>query len=223
MLSPNLSILPPAQRKFWAEAAGAIPPGFVLYGGTAVALRCGHRQSVDFDWFSSERGLLRHAESFLRRFPRQRVLQQDARMLTVSVGTGRKAVKLSFFEDLKFGRAGVPEVCDNGVIVASALDLLATKLKVMQQRAEAKDYLDVDALLRTGLDLQRGIAAAQALYPELNPAWTAKTVGWFAEGNIQTELPSAVMKRLVAASAQWAVSSTKGRRLSVSLLPKRSR
>jgi hypothetical protein len=27
--------------------------GFVLYGGAAIALRLGHRQSVDFDFFSS--------------------------------------------------------------------------------------------------------------------------------------------------------------------------
>ncbi|WP_373321508.1 nucleotidyl transferase AbiEii/AbiGii toxin family protein [Rivihabitans pingtungensis] len=26
--------------------------GFVLYGGTAIALRLGHRESVDFDFFS---------------------------------------------------------------------------------------------------------------------------------------------------------------------------
>ncbi|MDF1482816.1 nucleotidyl transferase AbiEii/AbiGii toxin family protein [Extensimonas sp. H3M7-6] len=25
--------------------------GFALYGGTAIALRLGHRQSVDFDFF----------------------------------------------------------------------------------------------------------------------------------------------------------------------------
>ena len=26
--------------------------GFHLAGGTAVALQCGHRESVDFDWFA---------------------------------------------------------------------------------------------------------------------------------------------------------------------------
>ena len=29
--------------------------GFVLVGGTAVALHLGHRRSVDFDWFTHEK------------------------------------------------------------------------------------------------------------------------------------------------------------------------
>lgn len=223
MLKPDLTVLPPAQHAFWSEAAGAMPPGFVLYGGTAIALRCGHRQSVDFDWFSSRKGLLSRVEAYLRRFSRFRVLQQDPRMLTVSIGRGKQAVKLSFFENLKFGRVGTPDACENGVRVASPLDLLATKLKTMQQRAEAKDYLDVDALLQSGLELRRGISAAQILYPELNPLWTAKTVGWFGEGNLESELPDRVKKRLSAASAGWDASARRARLLSVSLLPKSSR
>ena len=32
----------------WEEA----PRDFTLYGGTAIALRLGHRQSIDFDFFA---------------------------------------------------------------------------------------------------------------------------------------------------------------------------
>jgi hypothetical protein len=46
----RLDIPPPPQRRLWDELA-AIPSGFVLYDGTALALRLGHRQSVDFDFF----------------------------------------------------------------------------------------------------------------------------------------------------------------------------
>ena len=52
MFEPRLDILPPAQRRLWNEL-GSTPPDFVLYGGTALALRLGHRQSEDFDFFSS--------------------------------------------------------------------------------------------------------------------------------------------------------------------------
>jgi Nucleotidyl transferase AbiEii toxin, Type IV TA system len=222
VLKPDLKILPPGQRAFWMDAAAALPPGFVLYGGTAVALRCGHRQSVDFDWFSSRRGLLPRIVVFLARFPRHRILQQDVRMLTASVTLAKEPVKLSFFEDLKLGRVGKPDRCDNGVFIASPLDLLATKLKTIQQRAEAKDYLDIDALLRSGLDLRLGISAAQALYPEINPLWTAKTVGWFAEGDLESELPKAAKARLTAAAMEWKTSSRKARVLSKSLLLRQS-
>src|SRR5437870_13381754 len=50
--SPRIEILPPAQREFWLERP-SIPQCFVLYGGTAIALRLGHRSSEDFDFFSS--------------------------------------------------------------------------------------------------------------------------------------------------------------------------
>src|SRR5262249_40929427 len=141
---PDLSTLPLQQLAYWSEHAADVPRGFVLYGGTAIALRHGHRPSVDFDWFSSATGLLPKVERYLARFPGRRVLQQDARMLAVSIVLRRRSLKLSFFEGLKFGRVGTPAICENGVLVASSLDLLATKLKVLQERMEAKDYLDID-------------------------------------------------------------------------------
>ena len=48
---PRLDILPPPQRALWPEL-DVTPDNFTLYGGTALALRIGHRQSVDFDFFS---------------------------------------------------------------------------------------------------------------------------------------------------------------------------
>ncbi|MSU47870.1 MAG: hypothetical protein EXS37_02040 [Opitutus sp.] len=53
MFQPKLDPLPPAQRAIWPLLV-EIPRHFVLYGGTAVALRLGHRISVDFDFFSAE-------------------------------------------------------------------------------------------------------------------------------------------------------------------------
>ena len=47
---PKLAALP---ARTGPAIAGPGPEGFVLYGGTALALRLGHRQSVDFDFFTS--------------------------------------------------------------------------------------------------------------------------------------------------------------------------
>lgn len=49
---PRLDVLPETQRRLWDELA-AVPPEFVLYGGTAIALPLGHRRSVDFDFFGN--------------------------------------------------------------------------------------------------------------------------------------------------------------------------
>jgi hypothetical protein len=53
VFTPRLDILPTPQRLLWQELS-TLPPTFVLYGGTAIALHLGHRESVDFDFFSSE-------------------------------------------------------------------------------------------------------------------------------------------------------------------------
>lgn len=45
-----------AQRRLWEELGGA-PRGFVLYGGTALALRFEHRSSEDFDFFANRNPL----------------------------------------------------------------------------------------------------------------------------------------------------------------------
>ena len=53
MTSLHVDLLPPAQRRLWDELGG-VPPRFTLYGGTAIALYLGHRESLDFDFFGSE-------------------------------------------------------------------------------------------------------------------------------------------------------------------------
>jgi Nucleotidyl transferase AbiEii toxin, Type IV TA system len=50
ILKPNLSILSPPQLLLWAEI-DTTPEEFTLYGGTALALRFGHRASIDFVFF----------------------------------------------------------------------------------------------------------------------------------------------------------------------------
>ena len=45
---PRLDILAEPQRELWPEL-DAVPPEFVMYGGTALALHLGHRMSDDFE------------------------------------------------------------------------------------------------------------------------------------------------------------------------------
>jgi len=48
----RLSILSQVQKELW-PLLGKVSARFVLYGGTAIALRIAHRESVDFDFFTS--------------------------------------------------------------------------------------------------------------------------------------------------------------------------
>ena len=180
---PRLDLLPAAQRELWPALRPVQDLGFVLYGGTAIALRLGHRQSVDFDFFSSrplERETLRRALPLLRRT----TVQQDS-LNTLEVVTPSR-VKLAFFGGLGFGRAGNPELTADGVMrVASLVDLMATKLKVILQRAESKDYVDLAAMLRAGVRLEAGLAAAEQMFkPTFPAAESLKALGYFEGGDL---------------------------------------
>ena len=198
--APRLDILPPGQRRLWPELAPLAPAGFVLYGGTAIAPRRGHRVSVDFDFFHSrplDRAGLDRALPWLRDAA---VLQDqpDAfTVLTAAEPDAAHAVKVSFFGGLALGRVGEPDLTGDGVAwVASPLDLLATKLKVLLQRAERKDYIDVAELLDSGLTLTQGLAAARALHGAAFPISEAlKALVFFDDGDL-SDLPSAVCLRL---------------------------
>jgi hypothetical protein len=86
-----------------------------------------------------------------------------------------------------------------GVAVASLLDIAATKLAVIQKRAELKDYLDIDALLGSGIDLAEALAAGQVVYGDsFNPLISLKALSYFDD---VPALPSGARSRLTAAVA----------------------
>lgn len=100
---PRLDILPSPQRPLWDEFA-AVPTEFVLYGGTAVALHLGHRQSLDFDFFGN-RPL--DAEKLAAAIPfmtAATITRHEPNTLEVTVNRGGP-VKLSFF-----GVPGLPHL-----------------------------------------------------------------------------------------------------------------
>jgi hypothetical protein len=84
--------------------------------------------------------------------------------------------------------------------IASLLNLARTKVNVVQLRAEAKDYRDIDAILRDGrIDLPTALASALALYgPQFNPQIALKAVSFFDEGNLR-RLAKAAKDRLAKA------------------------
>ena len=86
------------------------------------------------------------------------------------------------------GRVGTPDTTNDGVLqVASLIDLMATKLKVILQRAEAKDYRDIAAMLGAGVSLAHGIAAARQLFgPSFQPSECLKALVYFKDGDLAT-------------------------------------
>ena len=196
--APNLSILPPPQLLLWPEL-DCTPDHFTLYGGTALAVRLGHRVSVDFDFFSSrpfDPDRLAGALAYLQDAER---VQVDSNTLTCRVDRGGP-VLVSFFGGLGLGQMAARErPAGRTFHVASLLDLAGTKVAVVQKRAEMKDYLDIDALLQHGVDLPTMLAAGGLVYGRsFNPLITLKALSYF---NDVPKLPPEVRSRLLAAVA----------------------
>jgi len=196
---PRLSILREQQRRLWPELK-AIPNSFLLIGGTAISLQIGHRQSIDFDFLSSvsfDPDVLYGELSFLAD---SKQVQKSANTLTCLVNRDGP-VKISFFGSSSLKPIECPLVAaDIGIRIASLLDLSAMKVAVVQKRAEAKDYLDIDALIQLGgIELPTMLAAAAAVYGHsFNPELTLKSLCYFADGDLET-LPSDARGRLLAA------------------------
>lgn len=196
---PRLNTLPPPQKRLWREL-GQTPAEFVLYGGTALALRLGHRRSDDFDFFATatfDPARLRDRVPYLRG---AELLRQEPNTLTCAVDR-EGPVRVSFFGGLRLNRVEDPETAtDARVSVASLIDLAATKAELVQRRACAKDYLDLDAAVAAGgIALDDALAAAGAVHGSgFNPLPTLKALVYFDDGDLAT-VPESVRRRLADA------------------------
>jgi hypothetical protein len=197
--APHVEILPAAQQRLWQELS-AVPQDFVLYGGTALALHLGHRTSSDFDFFGSKPFSESYPDARIEFLADAKIIQRDKNTLSAIVDRDGP-VKVSFFGVPNLPRLAPPLVVrENKLQVASLLDLAGTKASVVQVRAEAKDYIDIDALISVGgISLATALAAGQRLYgTAFNPEITLKALSYFGDGNLG-ELPGDLRLRLITA------------------------
>jgi hypothetical protein len=192
---PRLDILPPAQRAVWAELR-EIPEAFTLYGGTAIALYLGHRESVDFDFFCFEDfdpDLLFNSVPLLKG---GQITQRDTNTLTCNIDRGG-LVQMSFFGITGLNIVAPPTIIEsNNLKIASLLDLAGMKVSVVQKRAQIKDYIDIDALISAGIELPHALSAGALIYgTQFNPLIALKALAWFGDGNL-AKLPRATQARL---------------------------
>jgi hypothetical protein len=196
---PRLDILSPAQQRLWPELSET-PEEFTLVGGTAIALRLGHRPSADFDFFASTPfvpGALLQKVPYLKGVT---VRQSAPNTLTVIVERGGP-VQVSFFGGLELGQvASAQTAVGPGIKVASLMDLAGFKVAVATQRAEVKDYIDVHTLLTKGnIPLAEMLAAAAIIYgTEFSPLLSLKALAYHDDPAL-AELSTDVRRDLITA------------------------
>ena len=195
---PHLETLPEAQLELWPRL-GEVPRWFTLYGGTALALRLGHRVSEDFDFFSSESFTEAELRALIPFVRSAQVAQRGGNTLSLLLPEFHD-IRVSFFGGLTVGRISEPDLDDQHTMLVAALDdLAAMKLAVITQRAAVRDYLDLAALLRHGVELARALACAKAVYRhEFDPMLGLKALSYFGD---LPELPKEIADFLATAAA----------------------
>lgn len=177
VLFPKLDILPEAQKILWPLLKD-VPKNFVLYGGTAVALRYGHRQSIDFDFFSSQNkpGSLEQVKNlpFIKKFNGvTKDIEQGKSgyqiIFNLPIKNDGGTVEVTFLDHEKFmpGAIKSPDkAMGNNLLIASPDDLMATKIKVIAERESVKDYVDICVMIQQGVSFSKGFEVALILKKE---------------------------------------------------------
>ncbi len=140
-----------AKRKNAFERLNKHDLGFVLGGGTAIALVLGHRTSYDFDFFSDKpikKTLLNKCKDFLKV---ETILIDTIDELTLIDSNGIKYTFLyypfkSLYKTIEI--KGCVKFFD-------AKDLACDKAHTIGRRAQYRDYVDLYCLIKNGIDFEK--------------------------------------------------------------------
>lgn len=118
----------------------------------------------------------------------------------VTPNGAERDVKLSFFGGLALPVIDTPDICsDNGLAVASLRDLAATKSAALLSRVEVKDYLDIAALVESGMALSDVAACCAAVYGgQVDQVTLLSSIVYF--GGEVAEVPERVRRVLTRAA-----------------------
>ena len=173
--------LAPATQSALAQHGTEIcPPGFLLCGGTAVALYLGHRRSVDLDLFTATAfDAPTLADSLMRTLPGYTV---DA-VLSGTVHGRLGDVPVSHIRQI--GITLKPGPSYEGVPVASLDSLCAMKCHALSMRGTRKDFVDVYALALAAGGIAPVLRHACAQAPQMNRVQVLRSLTAFEEAEAQ--------------------------------------
>lgn len=156
--------------------------GFFLAGGTALALRLGHRMSDDLDFFSDQEFNPLELSALLAKASgaEPEIKQQTRGSLGVSIG--KTTVELLHYPYPLLAKA---ESVDE-VMLYSLADNGAMKLSAMTNRGSKKDFIDIAALLEIR-PLDGWLTYFKKKYPHTDIFTVIKSLTWFEDAEIEPD------------------------------------
>jgi hypothetical protein len=149
---------------------------FSLGGGTSLALRFGHRSSVDIDLFSStpfDSEMCRDAIYGL--FPKAEVVNRTPGSLCLLIH-GIKTDILVHLYPLLFESA-----IEEGIPFLSLADIAAMKINAVTNRGSKKDFSDLLLLHKQGISLSKSLDFFSAKYGSAGRFLAVKSLAWFED------------------------------------------
>ena len=150
-----------------------------LVGGTALALQYGHRQSIDLDFFGDLTCELENTQEILSKYGKVTVLKETKNIRIYVVDN----IKVDFvhyscypwLEDVIF---------EDGIRLASPVDIAAMKINAIEGRGTRKDFVDVFFLLKH-YSLQEILSFYKAKYPNYSDFRAMMSLTYFDDAEMQ--------------------------------------
>jgi hypothetical protein len=155
---------------------GLVKDNFYLAGGTALALHLGHRDSLDFDFFSEEDfdtgDLFEKLREIFKDHNIQKI-QDEENTLTVVVDD---EIKISFFT-YKCHLLN-PLIFEKYLHLASVQDIACMKLAAIVSRSTEKDYVDLFFILQND-NLSDLLKLSKEKFPTIDTNLILKSLIYF--------------------------------------------
>ncbi len=173
--------LHPKTAALWQRYGSVLcPPGYLLAGGTALALYIGHRQSDDLDFMTMTAGDPARIINHLRELdPTTTLLDRSEHSFHVMM----QGVKVSYLWQPGV-RLDAGRVMD-GISLASLSTLATLKCNAIANRGSRKDFVDMYALIQEGWSLAQILDAASDQAPSLNRAHVLRSFTYFVDAEAE--------------------------------------
>lgn len=167
------------KRTLEKVASLSLTEGFYLAGGTALAIRYGHRHSEDFDFFTFP--FYRFNVGLLA----EKLTNMPTEIVSISEGTLiflMEGVKFSFFS-YPYPLLEEPEFLEDlGVYLAKDRDILSMKAIAIAQRGSKKDFFDLWFLInKNEVSISSIVEDLKHKYKNYNPGIFLKALTCFED------------------------------------------
>ena len=182
----HIEVLNTAQKNVLPALANAlVNAGFYLAGGTALALQVGHRQSIDFDWFTPQLG---DPEVLFRNLKSSDIVFEIQSISPETVYLVIDTVQMSFISyDYPMLQ---PKVLwrELGVYLAGMNDIACMKLSAIASRGSRKDFFDLYYLIKHFRSLEDYLDLYIKKYENRDIGHVVRSLIYFADAEKEPDI-----------------------------------